>query len=104
MTALDIANGALTGGAGTVTFTARYEVIEVKNEDPTNSLYVTTNGTTPSSTAGAEGDEYEVGPGERVQIPNTGPMWWQGYSTNPGTTVMIASASATAAYEVLGAG
>jgi hypothetical protein len=102
MTAIDVANGALVAGAATVTFTARYAAVEVKNEDATSALYVTSNGATPSQTGGD--DQYEVSPGERVLVPNQGPMWWQGFSTNPGTTIKIASASATAKYEVVGIG
>jgi hypothetical protein len=98
MTAKDVANGTLASGAATISFTARYSVIEVKNEDPANPIYITTNGVTP--TLGGN-DEFECSAGERVSVPNQGPMWWQGFSTNPGTTVMIAGTGSTA-YEVVG--
>jgi hypothetical protein len=98
MAALDIANGALVAGAATVTFAARYESFEIKNEDASASFYVTTNGATPTI-GGA--DCFEVSAGERVSVPNNGPMWWQGYSKNPGSTVMIAG-TGTSGYEVIG--
>jgi len=100
--ATDIANGNLSGGAATVTFAVRYNVIEIKNLDTTNPMFATTNGNVPTSSPGP--DEYLIGPGERVSIPNTGPLWYQGFSgSTPGTTVKLAG-TGTAEYEVVGAG
>lgn len=107
-----VANGALSSGAATVSLTARYQFIEVKNQDASSStdiMYVTTNGTTPAS---PWDDCVPVAAGERVLLANQAQLWWQGFgaadgtTTNPGTTVKIVStnASSTAKYAVAGVG
>lgn len=103
-----VTSPSLVSGAATVTFAARYEFIEIKNLDTTNPMFVTTNGTAPAGTGGP--DQYEAGPGERILVPNQAPLWWQGYGaadgtmTNPGAMVALATATATAKFEVLGVG
>ena len=98
-----VTDGALSSGAGAVTFAARYAYVEVRNFDSAGFLYVTTDGSSPAF--GGGNNEYVVPPGESALIPNGAPMWWQGQGTpNPGTTVNIAgtSNSATSKYTIVG--
>jgi hypothetical protein len=103
-----VTNVALTSGAATVTFAARYSHVEVKNEAATaETMYVRTDGTTPAS---PWNNAYAVTAGERILVPNSAIMWWQGFGaadgtkTNPGTTVNIVSATgaSTSPVEVTG--
>lgn len=106
MTVTNPANGTFTT-SGEVTFPDRYGYVEVVNNDTTKPMYARTDGSAPSAT-GAAGD-YEILPGDRALIPNSAQFWWQGFgnasgtSANPGTTVKLASANASAVgYEVIG--
>jgi hypothetical protein len=100
-------SGILSSGAATVFFASRYAYVEVENNDGTNALYVTTDGSTP--TVGGD-DCYLIAPGATVVVANQASYWYQGYGAgdgtqnNPGTTVNIVSASAAAAYSVSGVG
>lgn len=92
-------NRSLTGGADSVFFAARYNYLALTNND-TMPMYARTDGTAPSST-GSEGD-YEVPAGETALIPNSAALWFQGMPGNPGTMLDLASATATAGYNVVG--
>jgi len=94
-----ITNGALVAGTATVTFAARYSEVELKNFDTTNILYARTDGVTPAS---PWNDSFSAGPGERIAVPNTDPLYWQGEGTDDGTTVILVSATATAGFSVVG--
>lgn len=95
-----VTDGALSSGAGSVTFATRYSYVQVTNLD-TAPLYVTTDGSTPAS--GGGNNQYVVPPASSVLVPNAAPLWYQGQGvTNPGTTVNIAGATATAKYTVTG--
>lgn len=100
-------NGTLTSGAATVFFSSRYAYVEVENNDGTNALFVTTDGSTP--TVGGD-DCYCVTTNSKAVLANQAMYFYQGYGAadgtqnNPGTTVNIVSASAVAAYSVSGIG
>lgn len=106
MTATRTKSGTLSSGAGSVTFAARYNYVQVENNDGTNAIYVTTDGSTPT----VGGDDCDiVATNSTVLIPNRAQYWYQGFgacdgtTTNPGTTVTMKSTSASAAYSVTGA-
>ena len=100
-------SGILSSGAATVFFSARYGYVEVQNNDGTNALFVTTDGSTP--TVGGN-DCYCVTTNSKAVLANQAFYFYQGYgaadgtNNNPGTTVNIVSASAAAAYSVSGIG
>lgn len=101
-----VTDSALSGSTGTaqVTFAARYSYVQVVNLDTANPLYVTTDGSNPT-VGGGGNNQYVVPPGENALIPNDAAMWWQGQgTTNPGTTINIAGATATSTskFSILG--
>jgi hypothetical protein len=87
MTAAETKNGALVSGAATVVFAARYESVEITNEDAVKVLYARTDGVTPAS---PWDDSIYIGPGETVALTNEAAAWWPpDGGTNPGTTVIL---------------
>lgn len=92
-------NRSLTGGTDSVFFAVRYNWLSITNND-TEPMYGRTDGMASSSTGG-EGD-YEIPPGETALVPNSAPLWYQGQADNPGTKLDLASATATAGYNVVG--
>lgn len=94
----------------TVTFTARYNYVEIENLEETFTdtmiVYVAEGANVP--TVGGD-DCWAVDPGQTIELANNGPFWWQGgYGSsekgilaNPGTTIKLISAG-TPTVQVVG--